>query len=314
MELYHLKQLQSLPLDIKVMKTEQRIIEWYNHWHGNVYVSFSGGKDSTVLLDIARRLYKSIPAVFVDTGLEYPEIREFVKSFDNITWLKPAMNFRDVVQKYGYPVVSKEQAQFIREVRNSTTMSGKLYDTRLNGNKWGQGKISQKWRILIEAPFKVSEKCCDIMKKKPFHIYGKETGRKPIIGTMAAESRLRYNQFLRHGCNAFDMKRPTSNPMSFWHEQDVLQYIKQHGIKHSAIYGELKTLQPEARLFSEGEAEKLQFTGEQRTGCMFCMFGVHMEDNPNRFQRMKVTHPAQYKYCMENMGIAEVLSFIGVEY
>lgn len=83
-----LRTLQALPLDIKILKTKQRIKEWYDHWDGQVYISFSGGKDSTVLLDIARSIYADLPAVFIDTGLEYPEIRNFVKTFDNVTWVK----------------------------------------------------------------------------------------------------------------------------------------------------------------------------------------------------------------------------------
>jgi len=54
--------------------------------------------------------------------------------------------------------------------------------------------------------------------------------------------------------------------------------------------------------------------GEKRTGCMFCMFGVYLEPEPNRFQRMKRTHPAQWRYCMTKLGLAEVLDHIGVDY
>lgn len=69
-----LKTMQAWSLERKIRVTQTRIIEWYQHYKGQVYVSFSGGKDSTVLLDLARRIYPEIPAVFVDTGLEYPEI------------------------------------------------------------------------------------------------------------------------------------------------------------------------------------------------------------------------------------------------
>ena len=104
-----LQMLQALPLEVKVRKTEERIKEWVEEYGiDGVYVSFSGGKDSTVLLHIARRLFPTIKAVFVDTGLEYPEIREFVRTFDNVEWLKPKMNFKQVIEKYGYPFISKE--------------------------------------------------------------------------------------------------------------------------------------------------------------------------------------------------------------
>ena len=112
-----LKILQSLPLDIKIRKTEIRIREWYEHWGGDVYVSFSGGKDSTVLLDIVRRLYPDVPAVFSDTGLEYPEIKEFVKTFPNVTIVRPKHSFKEILTKYGYPIISKEVAECVHHAK-----------------------------------------------------------------------------------------------------------------------------------------------------------------------------------------------------
>ena len=104
--------MQKLPLEVKIRMTNQRIRDWVNEFGvDGVYVSFSGGKDSTVLLDLVRKLYPEVPAVFVDTGLEYPEIRDFVKTFENVVWLKPEMNFKQVVMKYGYPFFSKEISQ-----------------------------------------------------------------------------------------------------------------------------------------------------------------------------------------------------------
>lgn len=106
-----LKQMQSWSLERKTQVTQTRIIEWYERFEGDVYVSFSGGKDSTVLLDLARRIYPDIPAVFIDTGLEYPEIKNFVKTKENVTIIKPEMSFREVIKKYGYPLISKEVTQ-----------------------------------------------------------------------------------------------------------------------------------------------------------------------------------------------------------
>lgn len=114
-----LRMLQALPLDLKIRRTQQRIREWVDHWgKDHVYVSFSGGKDSTVLLHIVRQMYgDDIPAVFVNTGLEYPEVQHHVRSFPNVVILHPEMNFRDVLTKYGYPVISKEVSQCIYETR-----------------------------------------------------------------------------------------------------------------------------------------------------------------------------------------------------
>lgn len=114
-ELY---QWQALPLSIKVLMTKERIRNWVNEYgEDGVYVSFSGGKDSTVLLNIVRSMYPNVKAVFVDTGLEYPEIREFVRTFDNVEWLKPKMNFRQVIEKYGYPFISKEVSECVDGAR-----------------------------------------------------------------------------------------------------------------------------------------------------------------------------------------------------
>lgn len=114
-----LRMLQALPLDLKVRRTEQRIREWVDYWgKGHVCVSFSGGKDSTVLLHIVRKLYgDEIPAVFVNTGLEYIEIQQFVKRFSNVVILRPEINFKEVITRYGYPVISKEVSKCIEATR-----------------------------------------------------------------------------------------------------------------------------------------------------------------------------------------------------
>lgn len=224
-----LKIMQGWSLERKIQVTQTRIIEWYQHWEGKVYVSFSGGKDSTVLLDLARRIYPDIEAVYVDTGLEYPEIRSFVKTKDNIDWIRPKIPFNQVIEKYGYPIISKEVSRDIGVAKNKP--DGKTAEkfkkdseyTKKYGDRW----CLEKYAYLIDAPFKISNKCCNIMKKKnPLKEYQNKTGLKPIIATMASESVLRKKDWLEKGCNAFDNKNPISKPMSFWTEQDVLTYLK----------------------------------------------------------------------------------------
>lgn len=312
-----LKELQSKSLEEKIQISTARIIEWYEHWNGQVYVSFSGGKDSTVLADLVRRFYPDVPCVFADTGLEYPEVRQFAISYPNTVVVRPKMNFKQVIEKYGYPVISKEQSAFIQEYR--TTKSEKLKNIRLNGNKYGMGKISKKWFSVTNADFNVSDKCCDIMKKAPVKAYEKQTHRMPIMGTMTDESAQRESNWKMYGCNAFEAKRPTSKPISFWTEQDVLNYIKKYNLEYAPVYGKL----------IEDENDNLHFTGCQRTGCIFCGFGCHLEKEPNRFQRLEETHPKLHSYCINGgeynedgvwipsktgLGMGKVLNYIGVDY
>lgn len=341
---YDLKQMQAVPLKGKITMTKNRIREWYNYWDGDVYVSFSGGKDSTVLKHIVDSMHLDVPAVFVNTGLEYPEIQQFVRSikagkydcFNNdIEIVRPEMRFDEVINKYGYPVISKETAKRIYELRNYNL--SEAYRDELLNHPDSRKRIAERWKCLIDAPFETSSKCCDVMKKKPVKQYEKQTDRKPIIGTMASESRLRYQKWVQHGCNAFDMKEPKSQPMSFWTEQDVLHYIKKFNVPYASVYGDIvptsKDEQIEGQLtifdiLGSYDGTMLKTTGCSRTGCIFCMFGCHLEKEPNRFQRLKETHPRQYEYCIgggemvdgkwqpskEGLGLGKVLDYINVKY
>ena len=301
---WELKQMQSLPLEIKIIKTQQRIREWYEAWDGLVYVSFSGGKDSTVLLKLVREIYPDVEAVFMDTGLEYPEIIKFVKTKENVVWLKPKMTFNKVVEKYGYPIISKETARMMYYAKRGSPWAL----NRLDGlNKDGSESVFKqrykKWKFLLDAPFKISDSCCSVMKKKPAKQYEKKTGNKPFIGMMAGEAVRRRQNYLKTGCNAFDNKRPTSTPLGFWTEQDVLEYLKLFNEPYATVYGDIVNTE-----------KGLSMTGVSRTGCMWCMFGEHLEKGETKFQLMAKTHPKQYDYCINKMGLGVVLDYIGVDY
>lgn len=341
-DIKELKTMQSYPLEVKILKTQARIREWVNHYGlENVYVSFSGGKDSAVLLDIARKVYPTIEGVFVDTGLEYPEIREFVKTFDNITWLHPKMSFYQVIKKYGYPMISKEISECVSQARlcldniakteeNSATpkylyrlpklgidipvRTAKLFGMLDKNNnirhdipKEEKSAYScEKYQPLCYMDFKISNRCCNVMKKSVVHSYKKY----PITAQTADESRLRTQQWLKNGCNGFNMKKPVSNPMSFWMEQDVLQYIKQNNLPIASVYGDIIEEQSceQLSMFDDGNkcgSCKLKPSGVLRTGCVFCGYGAHLEKEPTRFQRLKKTHPKIYDYCMNGGGYDE---------
>lgn len=179
-----LKYFQAMPLDIKVAMTKTRIREWVKEYGtGGVYVSFSGGKDSTVLLHIVRELHPNIEAVFVDTGLEYPEIRKFVKTFENVTILRPKMRFDEVIKKYGYPLISKEVGDCVFQGRKCL-QGGNKYNCRLklllgietdkNGNK--SLFCKEKYKPLLYTDFICGSYCCNIMKK----IRQKHLPKKPV--------------------------------------------------------------------------------------------------------------------------------------
>jgi len=305
--------LQNYPLHIKIGRTQARIMEFHREMNGRFYVSFSGGKDSTVLLHLVRQLYPEIPAVFVDTGLEYPEIRHFVKSIDNVEWLRPEMRFGEVVSQYGYPVVGKEAARAIYYARRGSEWAVQ----KMNGN-FKDGTLSTryqryiKYRYLIDAPFPISSHCCEVMKKRPLKKFEKLNKLYPMTAVMAEESYLRQTTWMRHGCNSFDSKRIMSNPMAFWTEQDILTYIKRTGIPYSEIYGDIVPKNNQISLFDEGQ--KLMTTGCRRTGCFACMFGVNQEPEPNRFQKMFITHPKLHYYCIHTLGCGQVMDYMGINY
>lgn len=398
MALHTIKELQMrqrLPLEIKIRMSQQRIREWISEYgEDGVYISFSGGKDSTVLLHLVRELYPNVRAVFVDTGLEYPEIREFVKTFDNVDIVRPKMNFKQVIEKYGYPFISKEVSKTVYYARKHLTAlldekksnsnkgiigssdfadligvdrrdnkdnddftaikNGKYLELKkvyenekLIGNKipcyskiiFGElehkekGKLTgeysrqynrSKYKFFLGAPFEISNACCDIMKKRPIKKYAKETNRVAITGQMAAESQLRTQKWLKYGCNGFELKSPISNPLSFWTEQDILKYIKQNNIKICSVYGDIVVDYGSEDQFA-GQLDfsdlglmtdnrKYKTTGCSRTGCMFCGFGCHL-DNDQRFVQMKKTHPKQYDYIMRpkeqgGLNYKEVIDWI----
>jgi 3'-phosphoadenosine 5'-phosphosulfate sulfotransferase (PAPS reductase)/FAD synthetase len=345
------KKLLSLDLDDKVITSVEKLYEWYTEWGGQCYVSFSGGKDSTVLAYLVAWYLSSfrtppweLNLVFVNTGLEYPEIQKFVNEYAgwlrrefphvtvNLVRLRPKMSIRQIVTKYGYSVVSKEVADCIADAKRNPNG---LRMRRLRGEDMRRdGKPSvyncPKWEYLLYAPFNISAKCCATMKKTPLKAYAHKTGQQAIVATMAEESRLRMTYWLKTGCNAFEGKRPIGKPMSFWTEQDVFRYISDNQIPIASVYGDIVASDGENDYPSTLIEKPLHCTGCQRTGCMFCGFGAHLEKGENRFERMKHTHPKHYEFCIgggaydpvdglwkpteKGLGYARVLDYIGVRY
>ena len=292
--------LQALPLDEKIAIAQQAIREFVDHFGvDGVYISFSGGKDSTVLIHLCRQLYPNLVGLYSDTGLEFPEIRDFVQTFNNITIVTPKIHHREMLKKCGYPVVSKEQAEWIYRIRSGTS-SGAIqkafYGMNLDGTPT-RFKLSEQWKYLLNAPFNIGSGCCKEMKLKPIAEYVKKTGRVPIIGTTASESALRAQKFLQYGFYNLEGKKAQCTPMSIWTDGDVWEYIHRFNLPYCKIYD----------------------MGYDRTGCVFCMFGAHLDKEPNRFQKLQRTHPDLWRYCMKpydegGLGLREVLEFMGIPY
>lgn len=282
-----MRKLMSLPLEDKIIYAQVKIRQFYIAMKGKVYVSYSGGKDSTVLLHLVRSLYPDVKGVYSDTGLEYPEIREFVMKTPNVDIIHPKISFKKVIDIYGYPVIGKEVANYIKSARNGAEYSvQKMQDT----GDFGFGHYA--W--VMDAPFKIGADCCYHLKKKPMHDYQKETGLFPIIGTRTEESRLRQTKWIKTGDVITEGDHIQANPLSIFTEEDIWAYIRKFNLPYSDAY---------------------KIPGITRTGCIFCGFGI-MQDK-NRFLTLKATHPKLWEYCMKprergGLGMREVCDFLGV--
>lgn len=334
-----LQYMQSLPLDEKINLTKRRIIDWYDHYRGNVYVSFSGGKDSTVLLDLVRETLcdDSIPAVFANTGLEYAQIQRFVRDTPNAEIVRPSMRFDEVISTYGYPIISKDVAgaiYYARRIRNSDSddanTSTKLIGTRNNSSKQsfrrmvllgrfprsgmtgttGAGGVfsqplsqfnQKKWLAASqELPFLIGNKCCDVMKKKPVRSYTRKNKSYPFVATLAEESRQRKLGWMINGCNSFDAKSPISTPMAFWTNHDVLLYIKQKGLPICEVYGDIVYTDADGNTYDTAFDEAMPLTCTKCQRTGCVYCGFGAHaKNDDRFLQLAELSPRQYEYAMQ---------------
>lgn len=264
------------------------IDQFYQRLNGQVYISFSGGKDSTVLYWLARKIYPDIKAVFCNTGNEYPDIVKFVRGMKdsglNIDIIQPKLKPKEVLAKYGFPLVSKETSQLVHVIKYNP--NSKRAQAAMTKPKTELFAMPRKWEFLINEPFKTSHMCCDKLKKEPFFYYSRDNNLAPILGTLADESRLRKTTYIRRGgCNVFNeetLHKSNSLPLSIWTEKDIWDCIKKYNIPIADIYDK----------------------GAERTGCMFCGFGVQYAHD-NRLQLVYQNYPKFYQLFMnyENNGV-----------
>ena len=252
---------------------------------GKVYLSFSGGKDSTVLLHLCEIIKPDIQCVFVNTGCESVDVVRFVekmKAAHNIEVIRPKLTPRQVWAKYGFPLVSKDQAfkiDLVRKNPNSASAQKFMRDS----NKF---TISKCFRYLCDTEkckYHTSAVCCNKLKKDPCKRYEHESGLRPIVATMASESMLRETDYLRVGqCNKFDQGHEKSKPLSIWMEEDIWQFIRENNIEIAEIYAK----------------------GVDRTGCVGCGFGAQMKDD-RRLETFYRLYPKYYNMVLnfENNGV-----------
>lgn len=256
------------------------VIDKFLSEYPNSVVSFSGGIDSTVMLFLVRMLDKNRKALFAHTTNEFSDIVRFVKETSNVDIVVPKINFKTSIERYGFPLISKKVCRMIHDVRYPTDRnkaSRNLYLTGIkrDGTKSTQFIIPQKYRHLIDAPFDITNKCCDILKKNPMKSIGKEG---VFVGTMAENSHTRKGAYLRTGC--IDYSSKICKPMSIWLKEDVWKFVKENNLKYSTIYNT-----------------------EKNTGCAYCGNGCQFDTC--RFQRLRKLESSRFDLMMsvKNNGV-----------
>ena len=294
---------------------------------------------------------KSLVVIYANTSNEFAVMPKHVQSFCeyieqkydikiDLHIVRGKANFFDVLKNEGYPVVSKKVARMIRDIRADLKVNGISYSEiepfldngiestkylrslhlrdgvilyltgyTSNGTSCNAWTLPKKWRKLIIAPFDISEKCCSYLKKQPIKLIDKELKLNSIYGTLAEDSESRKDAYLKKGCNSFKNGYGKSTPMGFWTRQDVLKYLHDFNIPIAPPYGEIVQL----------ENGTYEFTGEHNTGCKLCLFGCHLEHEPNRIQRLAKIEPNTYKFAMKSreeggLGYREVMDYLNISY
>lgn len=332
---------QKMPYEFKVNYARIRAWEFYNECGKrdlNCYVSV-GGLDSITLFYFLKSIGINVPAVSV-SSLEDISIQKIHKQIGVIS-LKPAKREdgtywtkQQVLQEFGFPVLSKEIAKKIELLQNQTEKSKTVRHAIITGETGKQGgykknsrmKLPQKWLDKFAgyenevegvnyqiAPFKVSAKCCYYLKEKPCIDWARENNSVPFLGLMASEGGRREKALMLNGCNYFGKGTIRSAPFAIFTRQDLLQLAIDLDVPVPEIYGEIK----------RDETGSLYTTGEQRTGCSMCGFGIQLEKRPHRFDRLRERNPKEWDFWMNKCCVDEkgnrfgwgaVLDYIGIEW
>lgn len=327
--------IQALPYEVKVKRAELRALEFIEKLDDmglNAHVSV-GGLDSITLLVFLKKIGIDVPAISV-SALEDQSIRRIHEELGVIS-IAPGKSKVDILNQYGFPVISKKIAGRIETLQNPNERNKTVRHAIMTGEcgevgryrKNSRMKMPQKWLELFAgyendnegvnykiAPFKVSNKCCLYMKEQPCNRWAKEHNSKPFLGLMASEGGQREEALIEHGCNYFGKEVIRSAPFAPFTRQDLLRLALELKVPVPEIYGAIE----------RKEDGTLYTTGAQRTGCSMCGFGVHLEKRPHRFDQLRERNEKEWEFWMyrcctdpetgERFGWGRVLDYIGVEW
>lgn len=275
-------------------------VEYHNIPLDKVVLSFSGGKDSSVLLELCKELgwLNKIHIVFSNTGMEFDAIYEFINQLKqegiNIEEVKPKTALPLIYLKYGIPIHSKYTSEmiyrlqynhfdFINDTYKEFDELYKKYPKCKSGLMWLCNKNVKlncpQWlkKQLKDLDFKVSNKCCELLKKRPMkEIVKKYQPKLMIMGIRKAEGGIRTIAY--KGCIQPSGSYTKFFPLFHWSDEDVWNMIKEHNIPISKAYTEY---------------------GSVRTGCVGCPFA---KDYKKELEILKQYEPNKYNYSIKTYG------------
>lgn len=332
---------QNQNYEFKVEYAKRRAWEFVNECEKrglNYHVSV-GGLDSITLFMFLKNIGidatgisvsyledMSIQRVHKELGIER---LQSAKKRDGTRW-----NKAQIIQEFGFPVLSKEIASKIELLANPSEKNKTVRHAIITGETGEYGgfqknsrmKMSKKWlekfggysneeeNVNYKTPnFKVSSKCCYYLKEKPCNDWAKEHNSVPFLGMMASEGGRRAKSLMINGCNYFGKSTIRSCPFAIFTRQDLLRLALDLKVRVPEIYGTIE-MKADGTLYT---------TKAQRTGCSMCGFGIHIEKRPHRFDLLKERNFKEWHYWMyecctdengKKYGWARVLDYIGVEY
>ena len=243
----------------------------------NFYLSFSGGKDSTVLHYLIDKALpgNTIPRVFINTGIEYLKIVEFVKKLASqdkrFILIAPSKPIKKILEEYGYPFKSKEHSTKLHEWQqgNRETKSIKKY--------LGEGRFScpklLRYQFSDSFNIKVSQFCCHKLKKEPARKWAKENKKSITITGMRKEEG---GQRTTLGCILTDKngKVIKFHPLAVVNDEWENEFIQKEKISLCELYNPPYNF--------------------KRTGCAGCPFNLHLKE---QLETMAMFLPAEKRRC-----------------